>query len=314
MRVASVTTMSSSTSSAEQSAIDLGVNVIKVACTTPPLLTHAEEPDTPKGPAQPKKTHFSDPDPEVMTIDTPNPTQVESNTQHRASQFLKCGLMLITQLHKLWTAASEIQGSTSQDLLEAICITFHLQGGDPDTPTRLTTRVMGQNPGPSTSNSGQTGPGTITLHTPQPTRPITLQMPPSRTPKPTRPTRDRVPYSNKGKGCQRSQTPPSSKEGSPRPPSTKSYASKAALTAKETLARTQEVLSKAPSLSLDKAMAVARSLPITPTPKPNPKKSATIQGSHESSCIISTAVLLHQGIVERIQDLILEDQQLAMLP
>ncbi|KAF8622012.1 hypothetical protein AX15_007338 [Amanita polypyramis BW_CC] len=139
-------------------------------------------------------------------------------------------------------------------------------------------------------------------------------MPPSRTPKPTRPTRDRVPYSNKGKGCQRSQTPPSSKEGSPRPPSTKSYTSKAALMAKETLARTQEILSKAPSLSLDKAMAVAHSLPITPTPKPNSKKSATIQGSRESSCIISTAVLLHQGIVECIQDLILEDQQLAMLP
>ncbi|KAF8621457.1 hypothetical protein AX15_007782 [Amanita polypyramis BW_CC] len=61
-------------------------------------------------------------------------------------------------------------------------------------------------------------------------------------------------------------------------------------------------------------MAVARSLPITPTPKPNAKKSATIQGSRESSCIISTAILLHQGIVERIQDLILEDQQLALLP
>ncbi|KAF8625714.1 hypothetical protein AX15_005228 [Amanita polypyramis BW_CC] len=175
---------------AEQSAIDLGINVIEVARTTPPLPTHMEEPDTPKGPAQPRKTHFSEPEPEAMNTDTIDSNQIESNTQHRASQLLKRGLTLISQLHKLWTAASEIQGNSSHELLEAIRISFHLQGGDPDTPTWLTTRATDLNPGPSTSYSGPIGPSTTTLHAPQPTRPITLQMPPSRTPKPTRPPRE----------------------------------------------------------------------------------------------------------------------------
>ncbi|KAF8627729.1 hypothetical protein AX15_004273 [Amanita polypyramis BW_CC] len=67
---------------AEQTALDLGINVIEVACTTPPLPIQEEEPVTPKGPALSKKTHFLDPDPEVMNVDTLNPTQIESNTQN----------------------------------------------------------------------------------------------------------------------------------------------------------------------------------------------------------------------------------------
>ncbi|KAF8625210.1 hypothetical protein AX15_005514 [Amanita polypyramis BW_CC] len=303
-----------SAAQAEDTATHMGIVLINQARSTPPAPSTEEEPVTPKGPTTTRKPHFEVPDPEVMNIDNVDPDQTESNTQRRAAQLLKRGLALITQLHKLWTAAAEIQGDAAQNLLEAIRISFHLQGGDPDTPTRLTTRGTTHPTSSLTSHAGPSNPATNIIHAPQPTRPISLQMPASRTPRPTRPPRDRTPYTNKGKARQRSQTPPSSKGSSPRPSSTKSYASKAALSAKETLTRAQEVLSKAPSLSLDEAMAVARSLPITPTPKPNNRKSATIQGSRESSCIISTGVLLHQGIIERIQDLILEDQQLALLP
>ncbi|KAF8629485.1 hypothetical protein AX15_003418 [Amanita polypyramis BW_CC] len=138
-------------------------------------------------------------------------------------------------------------------------------------------------------------------------------MPPTRPSRPSTAARGRTPYSpGKGKGRQRSKTPPSSKEGSPCPPSC-SYASKVALSTKDTLACVQDIILKAPSLSIDDAMAIAKTLPFTPAPKPNSHKSATIQGSKESSCIISTLTLLHQGLVECIQDLVLEDHQLAML-
>ncbi|KAF8622968.1 hypothetical protein AX15_006603 [Amanita polypyramis BW_CC] len=305
-----------SAAQAEDTATHIGVTLINQACTTPPppVPTTEDEPATPKGPTITRKPHFEVQDPEAMPVDTMDLSQTESNTQRRGAQLLKRGLALITQLHKLWSAAAEIQGDTSHAILEAIRISFHLQGGDPDSPTRLTTRGPTHPTATLTTHAGPSNPSTNIIHAPQPTRPIPPLMPPSRTPRPARTPRDRTPYPNKGKGRQRSQTPPSSKEGSPRPSSTKSYASKAALSAKETLARAQEVLTKAPSLSLDEAMAVARTLPITPTPKPNNRKSATIQGSRESSCVISTGVLLHQGIIERIQDLILEDQQLALLP
>ncbi|KAF8624477.1 hypothetical protein AX15_005854 [Amanita polypyramis BW_CC] len=303
-----------SAAQAEDTATHIGVSLINQARSTPPAPTADEEPATPKGPTITRKPHFEVQDPEVMNVDTLDLGQTESNTQRRAAQLLKRGLALITQLHKLWSASAEIQGKTSHELLEAIRITFHLQGGDPESPTRLTTCGSTLPNTPLSTHTGPSNPSTNIIHAPQPMRPIPPLMPPSRTPRPTRTPRDRAPYVNKGKGQQCSQTPPSSKEGSPRPSSTKSYASKAALSAKETLARAQEVLTKAPSLSIDEAMAVARTLPINPTPKPNNRKSATIQGSRESSCIISTGVLLHQGIIERIQDLILEDQQLALLP
>ncbi|KAF8631485.1 hypothetical protein AX15_002372 [Amanita polypyramis BW_CC] len=204
-----------SAAQAEDTATHIGVGLINQARTTPPGPSTDEEPVTPKGPALTRKPHFEVPDPEVMNIDTIDLDQTESNTQRRAAQLLKCGLALVTQLHKLWTATAEIQGNASQNLLEAIRITFHLQGGDPDTPTRLTTRGTTNPTLPLTTHAGPSNPGTTIIHAPQPTRPISLQMPATRTPRPTRPPRDRTPYANKGKGRQRSQTPPSSKGSSP---------------------------------------------------------------------------------------------------
>ncbi|KAF8627313.1 hypothetical protein AX15_004433 [Amanita polypyramis BW_CC] len=298
----------------EQSAIDLGVTVLEGAWVSPLTFTHEDELVTPKGLKCVKHTHFMTTPLVAMEINKPGPSQTLANTQDHANQFLKRGLFLITQLHKLWTEAAETQGNTPDQLIDALHMTFHLKEVPSNTTPQVTAHGNTQTSGSATSQQLTHVPAATTLHAPQPTRPINISMPPSWTPRPTRSPREKTPYNAKGKGCQQSQTPPSSREASPRPSSSKSYASKAALTAKETLSCTQEVLSKAPSLSLDEAMAVAKTMPITATPKPNPRKLATIQGSKESSCIISTLVLLHQGLVERIQDLVLEDHQLAMLP
>ncbi|KAF8633221.1 hypothetical protein AX15_001456 [Amanita polypyramis BW_CC] len=105
---------------AEQSAVDLGVTIIEGARNSPLTFTHEEELVTPKGLKHTKHTHFSATDAEVMAIDKPGPSQTLANMQDRASHYLKRGLFLITQLHKLWTEAAETQGNTPEQLLEAL--------------------------------------------------------------------------------------------------------------------------------------------------------------------------------------------------
>ncbi|KAF8623987.1 hypothetical protein AX15_006099 [Amanita polypyramis BW_CC] len=92
---------------AEQSAIDLGVTVLEGARTSPLTFSYEEGPVTPKGPKHVKHTHFTTSPTEAMMIDNPGPAQTLANTQDHVNQYLKQGLFLITQLHKLWTESAE---------------------------------------------------------------------------------------------------------------------------------------------------------------------------------------------------------------
>ncbi|KAF8624918.1 hypothetical protein AX15_005642 [Amanita polypyramis BW_CC] len=257
----------------EQSTIDLGVTILEGAWVSPLTFTHEEDLVTPKGPKCVKHTHFMTSPPGAMEIDKPGPSQTLTNTQDHANQFLKRGLFLITQLHKLWTEAAETQGNTPDQLIDTLRTTFHLKEGPSNITSQVTTCA-------NTQTSGQRGPS------------ISPCPPPIPPDLPGLPGRKHHTLA-KGKDDNVPAHPPA-QENHP-------------------LDHHLEVLSKAPSLSLDEAMAVVKTMPITVTPKPNTHKSAMIQGSKESSCIISTPVLLHQGLVEHIQDLVLEDHQLAML-
>ena len=80
------------------------------------------------------------------------------------------------------------------------------------------------------------------------------------------------------------------------------YASKAATKPADTLARAQELLQLAPSHDLLEAIKMAKTLPIKGQPSTcSSRKTATIQGSQASSCVISVPTLVHQGIVKKRQ-------------
>ncbi|KAF8624070.1 hypothetical protein AX15_006081 [Amanita polypyramis BW_CC] len=281
----------------------------------PLKISQVPEPETPKGPKCTQHTSFAIPSGSAPAMDINNPefNAAQVNTQDRATKFLNQGLNLIAQLHKVMLDAAQTQGDTPKQLINAIATSFNLKEVHPAETTQPVTGVNPNQPAQQIPQGTQNTTASLTLHAPQPTRPIDIRMPPTRPSRPSTAAQGCTPYSpGKGKGRQCSKTPPSSKEGSPRPSSC-SYASKAALSNKDTLAHVQDIISKAPSLLIDDTMAIAKTLPFTPAPKPNSRKSATIQGSKESSCIILTLTLLHQGLVECIQDLVLEDHQLAML-
>ncbi|KAF8621830.1 hypothetical protein AX15_007470 [Amanita polypyramis BW_CC] len=104
----------------------------------------------------------------------------------------------------------------------------------------------------------------------------------------------------------------------PRNPSkmpSRTYAVKAAQSPLETLTKAQEIISLTPSILLHEAISMAETLHMQANvPRANPHESTTIQGSKESSCIISLPKLLHQGLVQSIQDMLKADSQLSQLP
>ncbi|KAF8623731.1 hypothetical protein AX15_006228 [Amanita polypyramis BW_CC] len=256
---------------AEQSVLDFGISMLEDAQKNPLKFPQAPEPEMPKGPKHTQHTTFAIPsgtNPR-MDIDNPDFTRAQVNMQDRAIKFLNQGLNLITQLHQVMIQAAETQGDTPNQLIQALITSFDLRGKNTESFSQPATGVNPIQPNQQILQGTQGTMEPPTIHTPQPTRPIAIPMPPTRPSRPSTAAQGHTPYSpGKGKGRQHSKTPPSSKEASPCPSSC-TYTSKAALSTKDTLARVQEIILKAPLLSIDDAMAIAKTLLFTPTPKPN---------------------------------------------